>query len=90
MGRSYPTSELRGISRECQAATAQELWRGATLRLRPGAAAWRSNPTSKERWLCGHRRAERSYSTFRSGGAAVRRYPSFKVRSSGCALLEQP
>ena len=26
----------------------------------------------------------------RSGGAAVRRYPSFKVRSSGCALLEQP
>ena len=26
----------------------------------------------------------------RSGGAAVRRYPSFKVRSSVCALLEQP
>ena len=26
----------------------------------------------------------------RSGGAAVRRYPSSKVRSSGCALLEQP
>ena len=25
----------------------------------------------------------------RSGGAAVRRYPSSKVRSSGCALLEQ-
>ena len=25
-----------------------------------------------------------------SGGAAVRRYPSSKVRSSGCALLEQP
>ena len=26
----------------------------------------------------------------RSGGAVVRRYPSSKVRSSGCALLEQP
>ena len=26
----------------------------------------------------------------RSGGAAVRRYSSSKVRSSGCALLEQP
>ena len=33
--------------------------------LRPGAAAGRSNPTSKERWLCGHRRAERSHSTFK-------------------------
>ena len=32
--------------------------------------AERSNPTSKERWLHGHRRAERSYSTFkvRRGG----------------------
>ena len=29
-----------------------------------GAAAERSNPTSKE-WLHGHRRAERSYSTFK-------------------------
>ena len=27
--------------------------------------AKRSNPTSKERWLCGHRRAKRSYSTFK-------------------------
>ena len=26
----------------------------------------------------------------KSGGAVVRRYPSSKVRSSGCALLEQP
>ena len=38
---------------------------------RSGAAAERSNPTSKERWLHGHRRAERSYSTFkvRRGGS---------------------
>ena len=33
--------------------------------------------------------AEKSNPTSRSGGAAVRRYPSSKVRSSGCALLEQ-
>ena len=33
-------------------------------------AAKRSNPTSKEWWLCKRRRAERSYSTFkvRRGG----------------------
>ena len=30
----------------------------------------RSNPTSKEQWLCGHRRVERTYSMFkvRRGG----------------------
>ena len=62
----------------------------------------RSNPTSKEWWLCRRRRAERSYSTFkvrRGGhediplvqgkeqrlpfaGAAVKRYPTFKVRET--------
>ena len=47
-------------------------------------AAERSTPTSKERWLRGRRRAERSYSTFK-----VRRGDLFKVRSSDCALLEQ-
>ena len=32
--------------------------------------AGKSNPTSKEQWLCRHRRAKRSYSTFkvRRGG----------------------
>ena len=30
-----------------------------------GAASKRNNPTSKERWLCRHRRAERSYFTFK-------------------------
>ena len=44
---------------------------GANASLRSGAAAERSNPTSNERWLPGHRRAERSYSTFtvRRGGS---------------------
>ena len=68
--RSYPTSEVRGSSQECQAATAQERQRratqvrgqgrqpgGPTPRPRPGAAAGRTNPTSKERWLRRRRKA---------------------------------
>ena len=39
--------------------------RGATPRPRPGVAAERSNPTSKEQWLHGLRRAERSYFMFK-------------------------
>ena len=55
-----------------------------------GAAAERSNPTSKEWWLHGHRRAERSYFTFKvRKGSLLRRYPSSKVKNSGHALLEQ-
>ena len=64
--------------------------------------AERSNHTSKEQLLCGCRRAERSYSTFkvrrggpekiplvqgkeqrlRLAGAAVKRYPTTKVRET--------
>ena len=62
-----------------------------------GAAAERSNPTSKERRLRGKRRAGRSYSTFkvrrgdlvqgkeqqlRFAGTAVKRYPTSKVRET--------
>ena len=43
------------------------------------------NPASKDLWLHGRGRAERSYSTFK---VRRRRYPLYKVRSSGCALLE--
>ena len=57
----------------------------------------RSNPTSEEGRLCGCSRAERSYSTFkvrrgdlvqgkeqrlRFAGAAVKRYPTSKVRET--------
>ena len=47
-------SEVRGRSRECQAATAQERPRGATPRPRPetaprGAVAERSHPTPEAR-----------------------------------------
>ena len=56
-----------------------------------------SKPMSKERWLRGCRRAERSYSTFKVrrgdliqgkeqwlcfAGAAVKRYPTPKVRET--------
>ena len=42
--RSYPTSEVRGSGRECQAATAQERLRGATPRPRSGAATRGATP----------------------------------------------
>ena len=59
--------------------------------------AKRSYPMSKERWLHGRRRAERSYSTFKVrrgnlvqgkeqqlhfAGAAMKRYPMSKVRET--------
>ena len=40
-------TEVRGSSLECQAVTAQEWPRGATLRLRSGTAAERSYPASE-------------------------------------------
>ena len=92
--RNYPTTKVRGGDRERQAATAQEWLRGAgqrgwprkaTPRSRSGAAAERSYPTSEEGQLRGCRRARRATPHLRSGGAT-----SSKVRSSGCALLEQP
>ena len=49
-----------------------EAWpRGGTPSPRSGAAAERSNPSSKEQWQRGHRRAKKGYSTF-------------KVRRGGC------
>ena len=48
------------------------------------------NFMSKERWLHERRRAERSYSMFKVRRGGMRRHPSSKVRSSSCALLEQP
>jgi len=81
-------SEVRGRSREDPMPEGR--WpRGATPRPRPGSAARRSNPTSKERWLHGAGGPRGAIPRSRSEGAAVRRYPSSKVRSRGCALLEQ-
>ena len=44
---SYPTCEVRDSGPECQAVTAQERLRGATLRLRSVAVAERSYPASE-------------------------------------------
>ena len=70
--RSYPTPKVRSSDWVRQAVKVQEWPRGAIPHARSGAAAERSNPTSKERWLHGCRRAERSY------------YFMFKVRRGGC------
>ena len=73
--RSYPTSEVRGSGRECQAVTAQEWLRGATQvrdQGRPGGATPR--PRSGEA-------AGRSYPTPphpRPGAAAGRTNPTSK------------
>ena len=57
--------------------------------------AERSNPTSKEQWLCRHRRAERSYSTFkvRRGGGEETPFVQGKeqqLRFAGAAMKRYP
>ena len=47
-GRSYPTSDVSGSCRECQAVTAEKRG-GATPHPRLGAVAGRSNPTPEAR-----------------------------------------
>ena len=72
--RSYPTSEVRGSGWE-ELPPARGLGRRprvATPRPRSGGCAGAGGPRGA---------TPRS----RSGGAAVRRYPSSKLRSSGCA-----
>ena len=99
-GRSYPMSEVRGGSREYQTATAQEQpphvrvqgcgWkelphiRGQGWRLRGATTCPRSGG------CMGAGRPRGATPRSRSGGAVVRSYPSSKVRSLGCSLLEQP
>ena len=78
--------------------------RGAIPLPRTGAAAERSKPMPKERQLHRHRRAEMSYSTFKVrrgnlvqgkeqwlcfAGAAVKRYPKYKVRENQVRFLRE-
>ena len=72
-------SKLRGGGQEeLTPARGQGWWlRGAT-------------PCPRSSGCTGAGGPRRAFPRSRSGGAAVRRYPSSKVRSSGCALLEQP
>ena len=90
--RSYATSEVKSGGRdELPHAWGQGQWmRGDTTGWRSG---WRPRggtprPGSSSCMGAGGPRGPTPRS--RSGGATVRRYPSSKVRSSGCALLEQP
>ena len=94
-------SEVRGSGREWQAATAQEQPRGATLCPRSGAAG-RSHPVPEARggsqeeqphtqgavaaWV---QEGLQELFHIQGEGAvfSVRRYPSSKVRSTGCILL---
>ena len=63
---------------------------GSTPHLRSGAVAERSYPTSKQRWLpqVQEGREELLHVQGQEGGSEE--VPSSKVRSSSCALLEQP
>ena len=93
--RSYPASEVRGCSREEIPYALLSQRPGAAggrsyptpRRPRPGVVAGRTNLTPEAR---GGGREDQPHVQGRSGRAAVRRYPSSKVRSNGCALLEQP
>ena len=102
-GRRYPMFEVRGNGREeipcvrdqglCPRVPGWDSAGAAERRyphLRPGAAAWRSNPMSKGRCCTGARGPRGATPCSMSGGVAVRRYPSSKVRNSSCTLLEQP
>ena len=58
-------------------------------------AAERSNPTSKERWLHGHRRAKRSYSTFKIRRGGHEKIPLIqgkeqRLRFAGAAVKKYP
>ena len=90
--RSYPTSEVRGGSREeLPHVRGQGQWpRGATPRPRSGVAAEKSNPMSMSSGSMGSGGPRGATPRSRSGGVEVRRYPLFKVRSRGCTLLGQP
>ena len=103
--RSYPTSEVRGGGQEKHPTSKvrhggrDELphargqgWRprGATTRRRSGEPAERSNPMSKERRLHRHRRAKRSYSTFKVRRGGREETPLVRGKEQQLRLLEQP
>ena len=88
-GRSYPAFEVRGKGRECQASTVQEYLKGATPTRPQGWQLGGVTPCPRSGGWMGTRGPGGAILCSRSGGEAVRRYPSSKVRNNGCALLEQ-
>ena len=88
-------SEVKGSGRECQATIAQEQWRGATPRLRSGAAARTSYSMSEVRGSsreCQAAMAQEqqrgSTPRLRSGAATERSDPTSKARDG--SREEQP
>ena len=79
--RSYPESEVRG-GYERSYPTPQARGQGQ----QPGGPT----PRPRSRGCVGAGWPRGAIPRWRSGRAAVRRYPSSKVRSSDCTLLEQP
>ena len=75
-GRTYPTPEVRGGSRE-------DLPHARGQGPRPGGAT----PPPRSGGCAGAGGPRGAIPCSRSEGAEVRRYPSSKVRSSGCAML---
>ena len=67
---------------------AQEQLRGATTHPRSGATAERSNPMSKEQQLLWHRRAEKSYSTFKVRRGGHEEIPLVQSKELWATLLE--
>ena len=95
--RSYPSPKVRGGGREELPHVRGHGWRleGAPPPTRSGAAAERSNPTSKERWLCGRRRADRSHSTFKVRRGSCEEIPLIQGKEqqlcfAGAAMKRYP
>ena len=86
--RSYPSPKVRGGDRERQAATVQEQPRGATSEVRGGGL--QELPHVQGAAAAQLRRADRNYSMFKVWRGGLEEKPSSKVRSSGCAFVEQP
>ena len=81
--KSYPTSEVRGSGRECQAAAVQEQLRVTTPTQGQGQWPVGATPRPRSGGYAGTGGPRGAIPHSRSGGAAVRRYPLSKVRSSG-------
>ena len=76
--RRYLASKVRG-GREEPRCTRGQGWRPGRPTLHPRSGGCMGTGGPRGAIPCA-----------RSGGVALRRYPSHKVRSSGCAWLEQP
>ena len=100
--RSYPMPRVRGGGQEELPRVPGQGWQPRAPGCDSAGAAERSYPPPEARGGGREEQPTRSCGCAgaggprgaipcsRSGGVAVRRYPWFKVRSSSCALLEQP